>query len=185
MEPGTLWLSLHLHQRVSFASIIARNVIKKKKKTCKIHEEQAKLYCFDCNSLICRDCIVFDHKSHKCEFVKTASASVRKKLQEGLASLRFLQTNAHDVAKKVKETKVKIGEQGEMAAVTIQQSFQLLHKVLDEHEQGLLSKVSTAVEMKTKHLSRHEESIEVFCTQIQSLLDFVERILLTQQKKSW
>ena len=28
--------------------------------TCKLHEEEMKIYCFDCNHLICRDCIVFD-----------------------------------------------------------------------------------------------------------------------------
>ena len=38
--------------------------------TCKVHEEQAKIYCYDCKSLICRDCVVKDHKEHDYEFVE-------------------------------------------------------------------------------------------------------------------
>ena len=32
---------------------------------CKVHDEKAKIYCYECNCLICRDCIVKDHKEHK------------------------------------------------------------------------------------------------------------------------
>ena len=31
---------------------------------CKDHDEQLKIYCFDCNHLICRDCIIYDHAGH-------------------------------------------------------------------------------------------------------------------------
>ena len=27
---------------------------------CKDHDEQLKIYCFDCNHLICRDCVLYD-----------------------------------------------------------------------------------------------------------------------------
>jgi len=35
---------------------------------CKDHDEQLKIYCFDCSCLICRDCIIRDHAGHKFEF---------------------------------------------------------------------------------------------------------------------
>ena len=50
--------------------------------TCKVHEEQAKIYCYDCKSLICRDCVVKDHKEHEHEFVKKAAHQTKKLMKE-------------------------------------------------------------------------------------------------------
>ena len=143
--------------------------------TCKIHEEQAKLYCFTCKTLICRDCIVIDHKDHKYEFVKKATPIIKKKLQEGLASLRDVQTTIHDAANCVRETKIEISEQGEMIATSVRQSFEVLYKVLNEHEQKLQKKASTAVKKKIERLTHQEESMNVSSTVIQSLIDFTEK----------
>ena len=49
---------------------------------CKEHEEQLKIFCFDCNCLICRDCIVIDHAGHKYEFVKKSAAQCKEKLRK-------------------------------------------------------------------------------------------------------
>ena len=142
---------------------------------CKDHEEQARLYCFDCKVLICRDCIVIDHKDHRYEFVKKASPMVKEALKKGVSSLRDVQTTIHDAANFVKDTKVRISEQGEAITASVCQSFQMLHEVLNQCEQELLVKVSTAVEKKVKRLALQEESINVSSAMIQSLIDFVEK----------
>ena len=45
-------------------------------KMCKEHDEAMKIFCFDCNTLICRDCTVIDHASHKYEFVKKYAVEI-------------------------------------------------------------------------------------------------------------
>lgn len=40
---------------------------------CKEHGGKMKLYCHDCQQLICRDCIVKDHKEHEYDFVNKAA----------------------------------------------------------------------------------------------------------------
>ena len=37
---------------------------------CPEYCEPVKIFCFDCNHLICRDCILYDHHEHKSDFVK-------------------------------------------------------------------------------------------------------------------
>ena len=142
---------------------------------CKVHEEQARLYCFDCKTLICRDCIVIDHKDHKYEFVKKASPMVKEALQKGLASLRDIQITIHDAANCMRETKVRISKQGEMITASVHQLFEMFREVLNHYEQELLVKASTAVEKKIKRLSVQEESMNVSSAMIQSLIDFVEK----------
>lgn len=143
--------------------------------TCKIHEEQAKLYCFTCTTLICRDCIVIDHKDHKYEFVKKATPMVKEVLTNGIISLRDVQKTIHDAANCVREAKVKISEQGEMIATSVHQSFEVLHEVLNEQEQKLLKKASSAVEKKIGRLTLQEENMNMSSTMIQSVIDFVEK----------
>lgn len=144
--------------------------------TCKIHKERVKIYCFDCKTLICRDCIVFDHKDHKCDFVKTATPVVKKELQKGLASLRDIHTTIRDAAGCVKESKDKIGKRKEMITASVRQSFDMLHKVLNQCEEDLMARVSTAVDKEVKWLAFQEESVNISSAVIQSLIDFVENI---------
>ena len=73
--------------------------------TCKDHDEQMKIYCFDCNRLICRDCIVIEHKEHKYDFVKKAAPKTKEKLNENLAPLKGIQVSLHGVTQTVKSTK--------------------------------------------------------------------------------
>ena len=143
--------------------------------TCKIHEEQAKIYCFDCKTLICRDCIVFDHKDHKCDFVKTATPVVKKELQKGLASLRDIHAIVRDAAGCVKESNDKIVKQKEMITASIGQLFEMLHKVLNQCEQDLKTRVSAALDKKIEQLASQEESTNISSAVIQSLIDFVEK----------
>ena len=56
-------------------------------KTCKVHDEAVKLYCYTCSQLICRDCVIDDHADHNREFVKKAAPRCREKLRESAAPL--------------------------------------------------------------------------------------------------
>ena len=51
-------------------------------KKCHTHEEPLMIYCFDCNSLICRDCTVTAHRDHKFEFSKVAPNTKKKRIEE-------------------------------------------------------------------------------------------------------
>ena len=48
---------------------------------CIDHDEQLKIFCFDCNRLICRDCIIYDHAGHTSEFVKKSAPRYKKTLK--------------------------------------------------------------------------------------------------------
>ena len=48
-------------------------------KKCSAHKEPLIVYCFDCGSLICSQCIVNDHNGHELKFNKEAAPEARKK----------------------------------------------------------------------------------------------------------
>ena len=56
--------------------------------TCKKHGGEMKLYCFECEQLICRDCTLIDHASHKFDFVKCVTDAFRDEVLSSLVRLR-------------------------------------------------------------------------------------------------
>ena len=142
--------------------------------TCKDHDEQMKIYCFDCNRLICRDCIVIEHKEHKYDFVKKAAPKTKEKLTENLAPLKEIQVSLHGATQTVKSTKSGVEAQGASVANTIEQSFDKLHEIIEQRKRELLEKAVSMTKGKLDRLSVQEKGFEMASGTVQSLVDFVE-----------
>ena len=143
--------------------------------TCKNHDEQMKIYCFDCNHLICRDCIVIEHKEHKYDFVKKAVPKAKEKLVENLAPLKEIQVNLHGATENVKSTKSAVEIQGASVATTIERSFAEFYEIIEQCKQELLEKVANVIKGKLDRLSVQEKGFEMASGTVQSLVDFVEQ----------
>ena len=144
---------------------------------CPIHDELMKMFCFDCNRLICRDCIVIDHVNHKYDFVKVAAPETKKQLAEHLGPLKEVQANLSKAAEVVQVTKSEIVAQGKSVAENIEQSFQELHEILEQHKNRLLMEATKTVEEKASQLSTQQKGLNTASAVIQSLVDFVEQKL--------
>ena len=142
--------------------------------TCKDHDEQMKIYCFDCNRLICRDCIVIEHKEHKYDFVKKAAPKTKEKLSENLAPLE-IQVSLRGATQTVKSTKTAVEAQGALVATTIEQSFDELHQIIEQRKRELLEKAASMTKGKLDRLSVQEKGFNMASGTVQSLVDFVER----------
>ena len=51
---------------------------------CSGHDKTVEIFRFDCNSLICRDCLLYDHPEHKSNFLKKCATEARKTLRDSL-----------------------------------------------------------------------------------------------------
>ena len=143
--------------------------------TCKDHDEQMKIYCFDCNCLICRDCTMIEHKEHKYDFVKKAAPKTKEKLSENLAPLKDIQVSLHGATQTIKSTKAAVEAQGESVATTIEQSFNELHEIIEQRKRELLAKAASMIKGKLDRLSVQEKGFEMASGTVQSLVDFVEQ----------
>ena len=143
--------------------------------TCKDHDEQMKIFCFDCDCLICRDCTMIDHKEHKYDFVKKASPKTTERIVENLAPLKEIQLSLSGAAKTVKSTKSDIEAQGASVATTIEQSFNEIHKIIEKRKRQLLERATSVTKGKVDRLSVQEKGFEMASATIQSLVDFVEQ----------
>ena len=143
--------------------------------TCKKHKGEMKLYCFQCEQLICRDCTLVDHAGHKFDFVGDVADAFRKEILSSLVPLRDTYASVTTAIANVEGTKKEIRDQGINIAATITQSFKELHAILNNHEQALLHQAWEVVGRKVGVLDRQQEDLQLTLATLDSLVGFVER----------
>ena len=141
---------------------------------CKDHDEQLKIYCFDCSCLICRDCIIYDHTGHKSEFVKKSAPRYKKTLKESLTPLAGIQTNISAATSEIAKVEKKVSEQHTAVRDTIQESFKQLHEILRKREKQLLDRASELKQQKLDSLGAQRKGFALVTSEIQGLVEFVE-----------
>ena len=142
---------------------------------CRKHDEQLKIYCFDCSCLICRDCVIRDHAGHKFEFAKLSAPQYKKTLKESLTPLAGIQTNISAATSDIAKVEKEVSEQHKAVASTIQQSFKHLHEILHKREKQLLDRASELKQQKLDSLGAQRKGFALVTSEIQGLVEFVER----------
>ena len=144
---------------------------------CKEHDEVLKLFCFTCNRLICRDCVIDGHTDHKREFVKKCAPQCREKLRESLAPLQQVQAEITAAVSTIQTAKREVAENHATVSDTINQSIDQLIAILQQRKKDLLAKASELAEEKLGALNAQEKSLNMSLAEAQSMVDFVERSL--------
>ena len=70
-------ISLDEVKKVGAKDLVTKN---SPAKECPLHQEALKMFCFDCNKFICRDCTIKDHRDHDFEFSRVAAITILKLL---------------------------------------------------------------------------------------------------------
>ena len=144
---------------------------------CKEHDEAMKIYCFDCNYLICRDCTIKDHLGHSYEFIKKSAPEMKKKLIKQLDPLKEVKIDLSRAVEEIKSTKCDIEAQGESVANDINGSFDELQKIIENHRKELLKEAALKVTEKLECLSGQEKGVSISCAVIQSVIEYTEQFV--------
>ena len=142
---------------------------------CAEHDKTLKLFCFDCERLICRDCTIIEHKEHKFEFVKKCAPNGRRRLRESLAPLQEVRADMVGAEKRVVSKEAKVERQREEVCGAIQQSFEQLKAVLERRKAELVGKVCSLAQEKKNALAAQKTVLQVAQKEIQLLTELVER----------
>ncbi len=146
-------------------------------KKCLTHEEPLIIYCFDCNSLICRDCTVIAHKDHRFEFSKVAAPQTKEVLQRKVTALREKCSSLLREVEEIQTVKQEIEAQGVSVADTINTSFNQLQRILEERKQQLLKESARKVREKTEKLSERERGVIGVHDKVERIVDYAEKLL--------
>ena len=133
---------------------------------CPIHtDEVLKVYCEQCEKLICRDCMEFKHKSHRdqCDRVEEVAAKEKEKLstclgdsQEAVAALEEAIVVCNKTIQEVESKKKEIDN-----AIT-RSLNEVREALLAQNEEIRLSKI-TSLEIQVNELKKAKEELSDTC----------------------
>ena len=146
---------------------------------CAEHEKTLKLFCFDCECLICRDCTIIDHSGHKFEFLKKCAAESRKTLRDSIAPLQKMVADLEGAKKTLVCEEEMVERQKEEVSKSIQRSFDqlldYLRTLLDRRKSELVRKAISLAQEKKEALATQKRVLQVAHKEVQLLVEFVER----------
>ena len=144
-------------------------------KKCTLHQKCLEIFCFDCKQLICRDCIIREHKDHDVEFNRIAAAQKKEELTDYLKPLKGVLVNLSHVAKEIQTRENELQAQGLSVANTITASFKGLHEIMDKCEKQLLEETKTKVSKKIKNLKGQEKHVSAAGAEISRVMCLIEK----------
>ena len=142
---------------------------------CSDHGELMKIFCFDCNCLVCQGCVLYNHREHKSSYVMKCAPESRKTLRDSLAPLRKVQADIAGAEKKLNATEAQVDTQKNEVCKSLEQSFDQLKALLDQRKAELVKKASALAQEKKDALEAQRKGLQVAQAEIQSLVEFVER----------
>ena len=144
---------------------------------CPEHDESMKIFCFDCNRLVCRDCVLRDHSGHNWDFLKQCASESRNALYDSLAPLRKVQADIAGAERAVLVKRDVVNTQNVGVCKSLQQSFDKLRALLNQREAELVGQANKLAKEKKDVLTAQMKEFQIAQTEIQSLVEFVERNL--------
>ena len=143
-------------------------------KNCQLHDELLKMFCFDCNRLICCECAVKDHRDHDFEFNDVAATNKRKELMVILKPLREMVASLSLAVEEILTMERKLEAQGESVANKINTSFEEFHTIVERRKQQMLEEARRKVSKKMENLHGQKKSMSISGAEVQSIMAYGE-----------
>ena len=143
------------------------------KPCCQKHEgEILKLFCQNCDQLICRDCIVIDHRDHKYNFIKDVFPAEKEKILEGVEkskeyiryvekSIETLKGQEQSLHTNFLEVNQKIDNLIDKQIELLQQKRQSIKEELRKSVFTEKNKIQTQIESFVSSLGSAKTSVEI------------------------
>ena len=152
-------------------------VAKPPPRMCQEHDEQKKIYCFDCDCLICQYCLPYEHNGHNHGFIKQATPQCREALVQQMAPLKAAHKSYSDAADRAKAMISDIETQNTRTIGAVIQWIQEWTEIIQRYGHNVIVGVSGLAQGKIKNLTAQIKGFQSDSAIIQSLGEFCEQNL--------
>ena len=147
---------------------------------CQQHRNQElELYCETCEELICVQCTIQQHHTHKYNLIGEVFEKHKKEIMSSLNPAEQQQTLSRKALEKLDVRCREITDQQAALQAQIHKSSQQLHEIIDLREKELTNKLNYITQEKLSKLASQREQIETTMAQLGSCLDKVKEKLRT------
>ena len=152
----------------------------KKTECCSNHPKQElDLYCDTCETPICRDCIIRDHRDHRYDLISKAFTEHKEVIADCLQPVRQQLQSVREAMKCLDSRKKMITDQQTETGTDIRDTFQRIQEALDERKAELIGRMDQLTRQKLTNLAAQRDEFKRIQTQLSSCLDFVSESFRT------
>ncbi|XP_078699908.1 uncharacterized protein LOC144926765 [Branchiostoma floridae x Branchiostoma belcheri] len=149
---------------------------------CPKHEdEKLKFYCETCQSPICRDCTVLQHKDHKYGLLADVVSDVRAKVKDKLATARPKIVEYRDITEIAAKKQAELDTRSKKAADDIdaaaEEEIKCYTGLVRRKQTELKEKLAAVTAARSKQLSATADSVESTLGCLSSTVDFSQKVV--------
>ena len=145
---------------------------------CSKHEDEPlKLYCSDCSKLVCRDCILIDHRDHRYAFVVDAAPKCREEIKQKVESVKKLSDALQSTVKTLTDSEKKLSANSTATTKAIDDALDRVASKLMKKRKELKEKAQRMVNEVKGKIAIQEKNAQLAMGELESLLEFMNRNL--------
>ena len=153
------------------------HAVTKEVKCSKHKNEELKLYCYDCSKLVCRDCIVIDHKDHTYKFVVDAAPQCKLEIKEKSESVKKISLGLKSAVKALNDSEKKLSAHNTATMKAIEDVIAKAVSKLMKKQQQLKQEAQQMVDKAKQEIAIQEKNAQLAVGEVESLLEFMNRNL--------
>ena len=178
---GSFPVAFHLNDLKEMYSLTKKtaDLSNPQEATCSDHEKPLELFCETCDTVICINCSVRNHKHHEYDLITDSYTKHCEKLKECLSPVEGKKEALKKVLSALAERESEIRERGEGVLEEIHEMVEEMMNVLCESERKLTEQAKRVTVAKLKVLSEQMKSAEISLSVLEDVEDYVEQSLKT------
>ena len=150
-------------------------MLPEKAEMCPDHPNQPlELYCRCRDMLICRDCLIRNHKGHNYNMISDVVGGEKKILKEALPGIQQLIDEVEGAVNDMKSKRQTMKNGKEENLRRLDDTFRTLHAALDERKRQLQQQITQDADGKDKGLAMHEDELCFLLSQLKSCWSFID-----------
>ena len=178
---GSFPVAFHLNNLKEMYSLTKKTVdlSNPQETTCSDHGKPLELFCETCDTVICVNCSVRNHKHHEYDLISDCYTKHCEKLRECLSPVEGKKEALKKVLSALAEREGKIRERGKGVLEEIHEMVEEMMNVLRESERKLTEQAKRVTDDKLKVLSEQMKSAEMSLSLLEDVKNDVEQSLKT------
>ena len=142
---------------------------------CQKHKEEIiKLFCKTCQTTICRDCTIVDHRQHDYGFVEEVALKEKQHLQSNLNEVKLRKGRVVLGIANLKEFNKNLEDKKNSTISEINQHFNELVKAAEFRKIEMIQKATTLTNSKQNQIRAQLEVLEASLATCESSIEFTE-----------
>ena len=141
---------------------------------CQKHpEELLKLYCQDCEVLVCRDCVLVTHKNHNYSFVDDAIEEEKRQLKDvTLQELEKILTSTKEAIVSVEQMQAEVLSCNDQHVDELNKTFENITDMVIKYKNVLLDKINENTKDAMSPLQKQQDDLTALKQNVEKCQDF-------------